>query len=434
MNKGDTKNTTNKNIDITGIYSSNHISIIYYPIKTIIENNKVYQIPEWQRKSNKWSDEWKSDLIDSIWRGFYIPPIVLIKNDKGVIYINDGGNRINAIENFIENHIPWIINTNKNKIINAKSIKDDSNITYVYWSKIPSYMKDKNCAILTEDQRDQFNSIPLAITNTSIVMPNDCQRIQFKRIQHSAKLSYVDTMKANSVNDPIYKFVEENLLKYKTKSSYKWLNDVFNEKSDLFYMLSMPIRMYILNNNDKINKLCEPRRTEDRLKDYQDDIEYKVINEEKIRLDVHSKLSKAIDNYHFFVNQDNDDKGKGRIGMSRFLRIGLLYYYMKSDREVIEVRWNKILDTYVGSKCLSIPYINVYEMLNDNTIKIDVCNVDIPINIRNYMQWKGVECTKFLVEHNVKGHSSLNKDGKRTLVGKHIHKYHPDLLEYGKLM
>jgi hypothetical protein len=81
------------------------------PRETSYDPNKLYAIHA-RNRVEKWSTEWRKDLLDSILNNIYIPPIivhshVVVRNGQGYETrdILDGGNRVRAIHRILQNEV-----------------------------------------------------------------------------------------------------------------------------------------------------------------------------------------------------------------------------------------------------------------------------------------------------------------------------------------
>ena len=65
-----------------------------------IEGNEIDLRPDFQR-GEVWLDTQKKLLIDSIFRGWHIPPIHLVRSENGTSEVLDGQQRLTTIRDFI---------------------------------------------------------------------------------------------------------------------------------------------------------------------------------------------------------------------------------------------------------------------------------------------------------------------------------------------
>ena len=84
---------------------------VSYPIDYYIPqlSTKKFCFPEWQRE-DCWKDNYKKELISSIFKGIDLPKIYLGDiSDKDTVYIIDGGHRSRAISEFMKNEFSIVI-------------------------------------------------------------------------------------------------------------------------------------------------------------------------------------------------------------------------------------------------------------------------------------------------------------------------------------
>lgn len=83
----------------------NSSSVEIQTILTRIEEGDINLQPDFQR-GEVWSINKKKKLIDSILRGWNIPPIHVVEGDKGIDEVLDGQQRLNSIKCFYDNKFP----------------------------------------------------------------------------------------------------------------------------------------------------------------------------------------------------------------------------------------------------------------------------------------------------------------------------------------
>jgi len=64
-----------------------------------------------------WSHKMQADFLDSILKGYYIPPIICGAKD-GKLYVMEGGNRITTIRRIMNNQVRALTDTEKARVIN----------------------------------------------------------------------------------------------------------------------------------------------------------------------------------------------------------------------------------------------------------------------------------------------------------------------------
>ena len=86
----------------------------YDGVKNLEGSNLEYRIPNHQRKP-EWNKKQKSELIDTIFKGFPIGSIILserIEEDTKYYDIEDGQTRLSNIQGYFMNRYPLIEETN----------------------------------------------------------------------------------------------------------------------------------------------------------------------------------------------------------------------------------------------------------------------------------------------------------------------------------
>ncbi|RLI76474.1 hypothetical protein DRO97_00665 [Archaeoglobales archaeon] len=145
------------------------------PISTFILHKDRYKIdPTYQREAGTWTRSDEQYLIDTILRGYGMPPIFLHEKD-GIEFIVDGQQRLNTIWKFRGDELPLspkysedIINDEKNKQKNRK----------------PAYYYSE----LHKDWQDRFDSYPLPIIYLKDYNDEEIRDL-FRRLQHGKPLN-----------------------------------------------------------------------------------------------------------------------------------------------------------------------------------------------------------------------------------------------------
>jgi hypothetical protein len=246
------------------------------PVSTFILHRSRYKIdPTYQREAGTWTRSDEQYLIDTILRGFGIPPIFL--HEKGESeFIVDGQQRLNTIWKFRDNKLPLnqkyselIINDEKNKQ------KNNGEPAYYYdelhkeWQDIFDsyplpiiYLKDYN----DEEIRDLFRRlqhgkplIPGEILNAYpgdivLVMRNladhkffkNVVAIKTKRYKHyyiSAQLMFLESEGIKDISPYyIYEFFEKNKNLNTNSKVYSRINKVLNYINDVFQTKTPELR------------------------------------------------------------------------------------------------------------------------------------------------------------------------------------------------
>lgn len=145
------------------------------PLSTFILHRGRYKIdPTYQREAGTWTRSDEQYLIDTILRGFGMPPIFLDEEDENE-FIVDGQQRLNTIWKFrdddlhlSEKHSRDTINDGKNKQ------KNNGKPTYYY-------------SELHKDWQDRFDSYPLPIIYLKDYNDEEIRDL-FRRLQHGKPL------------------------------------------------------------------------------------------------------------------------------------------------------------------------------------------------------------------------------------------------------
>jgi len=145
------------------------------PISTFILHRERYKIDfTYQREAGTWTRPDEQYLIDTILRGFGMPPVFLHEKD-GIEFIVDGQQRLNTIWKFRKDKLPLtrkysedIINDTKNKQ------KNNGQPAYYYGE-------------LHKDWQDRFDSYPLPIIYLRDYNDEEIRDL-FRRLQHGKPL------------------------------------------------------------------------------------------------------------------------------------------------------------------------------------------------------------------------------------------------------
>ena len=240
------KNNKIININSSKIYTTNHVAQETRTVKELSEKliNGELSIPPWQRNSDAWPISTKMKFIDSIFTGFYIPSLIVLKGKDSegriVYYLDDGLQRLTTLCEYRENKFPYEFRKEKNiydSLIKyeedddeedddeededeeeeeeEEKKQDDKMENYkilIYYSELPQKIKsNKNVkyAVLSPEQRMDFDNhrIPYA-TGTRIY--NTKRHIdQFNRIQYSKTLNVAETLKTYQSNSLIHFITNE---------------------------------------------------------------------------------------------------------------------------------------------------------------------------------------------------------------------------------
>jgi hypothetical protein len=150
-------------------------SITTLPLSTFILNKSGYKIDRtYQRESGTWSGSDQQYLIDSILRGYPMPPI-FIHNKNHTRYIVDGQQRFHTILRFKENKFR-LSDKYSEEIISDKQNreKNKGNGAYLY-------------SQLGSDWQDRFVSYPIPIITVTDYNDEEIRDL-FRRLQHGKPL------------------------------------------------------------------------------------------------------------------------------------------------------------------------------------------------------------------------------------------------------
>lgn len=165
-----------------------------------VDKGNISLFHKLQRKEGQWSKNQKSDLIDSLFRGYPINPTYAIKDNK-LLSIIDGVQRISCIRDFCSDKFTL------NKNLSSIEIKDEEKI-----------IAGKKFSKLDEDLQDYLLRQELQIYIISDYTENDVREM-FKRLNGGTALS--KTQKAVvSLNDTLLNKINNNLsLEFWTKTA-----------------------------------------------------------------------------------------------------------------------------------------------------------------------------------------------------------------------
>jgi hypothetical protein len=144
-----------------------------------------WRIPEHQR-DYVWKYDRQNGLIDSIMRGYVIPPLMLHEYEPGRFDIEDGQQRVHTIFLYTQNRFGWK--------------RDDGPAVYY---------NDEGEVSMTESERQKFNSHPLytiQFANATMEQISDI----FERLNSGKSLSDNDKF-WNRRDTPLIQFVKQTL-------------------------------------------------------------------------------------------------------------------------------------------------------------------------------------------------------------------------------
>jgi hypothetical protein len=231
--------------------------------------------PDFQRDFI-WTTEKQQKLIDSIFRGWHIPPIHLVKvnrkEESEKYEILDGKQRLNAIFQFYENKIPFYG-------FFSPDFGDFNNLHNLKFSDFPQYMKDI------------FENTGLRVFYLSDVKRDEATEL-FLRLNQGVAVS------ASEKRNCIYGVVKENL-----REILKQYSKLFSEKTLGFENRRMAYqdaldRIYFLEKNESLENKPNSRILE---KMYFDEtVDPSLIDRLNYNLkSTQNVLSGLFENYHY---------------------------------------------------------------------------------------------------------------------------------------
>lgn len=147
---------------------------------------RTYNLPIWQR-DDCWDDDYRQQLILSILEGIDLPKIYIgdiIGYGKVII---DGGHRTRTLNSFINNEFYVVINDDK-----------------VFYNGDPSNNSVRSRRILTDEERDHFNSYEISITKYENISESDARKI-FNKLQNAEPMTIQDVI--NSWESPLVDYL-----------------------------------------------------------------------------------------------------------------------------------------------------------------------------------------------------------------------------------
>lgn len=144
--------------------------VVPYPISSLILNKDLYTVDKtYQRAPGIWTKDMEQHLIDSILRGYSVPPIIVHKNGNKR-FIVDGQQRWNAIMKFVLKEKPLELSKKY-----SNDIIDENNGKETYGE-------------LLEEWRDRFNRYTMTIYFLEDYSDEEI-RSTFLRLQESKPLT-----------------------------------------------------------------------------------------------------------------------------------------------------------------------------------------------------------------------------------------------------
>ncbi|KZO93092.1 hypothetical protein CALVIDRAFT_540344 [Calocera viscosa TUFC12733] len=138
-----------------------------------MESKEIDLDAEYQRDV-VWPDKNQSKLIDSIFRNYYIPPVVFSRQDRGMQEVKicvDGKQRLTSIKKFMKGEIPFIERKTGKK----------------YFWKTPT-KKPKGWTLLSDAWKSEFQRTSITTVTFSSLTPAE-ERDIFARVQLGMALS-----------------------------------------------------------------------------------------------------------------------------------------------------------------------------------------------------------------------------------------------------
>lgn len=183
-----------------------------------VDNKSIDLNPKYQRNV-VWDNAKQSALINSIWLGYYVPPIVLgfLPEDTSRWVCIDGKQRLTSIVRFRRNQIPLCV--------------DESGYAYYYSAKPTHVDRGYVQEIFSPVQRIEFDSRSIAIV-TIYGATDEIQREMFSRIQEGVPLKIGEKLYAKTGS--AYDLAREFVGKYK-HHIVQYVNDI--RRDDFMFYL-----------------------------------------------------------------------------------------------------------------------------------------------------------------------------------------------------
>ena len=255
-----------------------------------LKYGKIDLCPLYQR-GDVWSDEMRSNFIDSILNGI-IPNNVTFnkdyKNGSEKLICIDGKQRLTSIQLFHENKIPHI------------KYNEYDQVTYTYFDTMPKNIKDNiEYIILSEEERGKlFLARQLPVAYYSNLEYNN-QVDVYSRINHSKPATYGEIFLSRFSNDDtakiLKKFMEEhNFCDDKRGKQYKFLfNTMYMIHKDDIKLLKNGSRI----EDNLIKELDNPTK----IKDFIKKSEATIARYYSKNICMHSKINKLRMSQNFII-------------------------------------------------------------------------------------------------------------------------------------
>ena len=233
-----------------------------------LRNNKLTLRPPYQR-SVCWTQEQKSELLDTIMGRCPMPPFLVYKYENEMECI-DGQNRLTTIKEYYEQTPPcaqnhdtrpfaWVVHHLGN-IENSENKKkqDIQRTEYIFYQETPEFAtylqnlnkknnrKGKEYRFMTEEEKARFNDYGLVAQMIKTPLNPDQRKAIFNKWQNGSSISQCDALK--NEDSPFCQWVVSSgiegrlvpkvacLLKSKSKN---WLFDIFRLLS--IFMQPVPL-------------------------------------------------------------------------------------------------------------------------------------------------------------------------------------------------
>ena len=181
-------------------------NVLVKPISNLILNKDLYNVDKtYQRAPGIWTKDMEQHLIDSILRGYSIPPIIVHKKGKKR-FIVDGQQRWNAIIKFEREKDPLELSKK-----HSDDIIDENNGEVIYGE-------------LLEEWRDRFNSYSMTLYMLEDYRDEEI-RSTFLRLQESKPLTPGERLNA---------FPGDIVLAMRELGTHKFLHDSIYPKVDRY--------------------------------------------------------------------------------------------------------------------------------------------------------------------------------------------------------
>ena len=307
-------------------------------IKRFFDNKNGYVTrPPYQRKS-VWLRKQKQDLMESLFRGYYIPRLVIrevrLSNNQTIREIIDGQQRITTVQEFFENKYPLPkILGNINKELEGAYYKDLNREIQLFVDNELQYQADiiKN---IDDPESEEHRT-----TATEI----------FWRLQQGVSLNYMEKAHAqlsSLTRNFIVKYADDQTFDYENYKAVDGNPDrhkffsLLNVDNKHMKHLQLMARFVLIERGDGYAELGDKR-----IKDFISNAEQKIGGIGNISFENEPEAKDAIKTLNVFYNIFKDDR-------------------MKDDKNGIK---ELSIEYFIISIYVLIRHVNKYYVMDDDT-------------------------------------------------------------------